>query len=100
MITVSSGVAGEEWGRYWKFPAPSLPQDLHVRLERLEDRSGTSLEEVALASGIPVRHARLWRIGRPPSEEELRAIVRFACSISGGVAVLLLDAAQPWPVRE
>ena len=82
------------------FPPPSLPQDLHVRLGRLEDRSGTSLEEVALAAGLPVNHARLWRVGRPPSEEELRAIVRFACDVPGGVAVLLLDASEPWPVRE
>jgi hypothetical protein len=73
---------------------------LHIRLERLEDRSVTSLEEIALAAGLPVNHARLWRIGRPPSEEDLRAIVRFVCTVPGGVAVLLLDASQPWPVRE
>ena len=84
----------------WKFPAPSLPQDFHIRLGRLEDRSGTSLEEVARAAGLPARRARLWRIGRPPSEDELRAIVEFACSVPGGVAVLLLDSAQSWPVRE
>ena len=83
-----------------RYPPPSLPQDLHVRLGRLEDWSGTSLEEVALAAGLPVRHARLWRIGRPPSEEELRAIVEFACAVPGGIAVLLLDASHPWPVRE
>ncbi len=82
------------------YPPPSLPRDLHVLLGRLEDRSGTSLEEVALAAGLPVNHARLWRVGRPPGEEELRAIVRFACTVPGGVAVLLLDAAQAWPVRE
>jgi hypothetical protein len=71
-----------------------------VRLERLEDRSGTSLEEMALAAGLPARHARLWRIGRPPSEKELLAIVRFAITVPGGIAVLLRDASQPWPVRE
>ena len=83
-----------------QYPPPSLPQDLHVRLGRLEDRSGTSLEEMALAAGLPVNHARLWRIGRPPSDEELRAIVKFACAVPGGIAVLLLDSSQPWPVRE
>ena len=83
-----------------RYPPPSLPQDLHVRLRRLEDRSGTSLEEMALAAGLPVNHARLWRIGRPPSEEELRAIVEFACAVPGGIAVLLLDSSHPWPVRE
>lgn len=92
---MSKGITGEERGRYWKFPAPSLPQDLPVRLERLEDRSGTSLEEVALAANLPINHARLWRIGRPPSEEEMRAIVRFACDVPGGIAVLLLDASLP-----
>ena len=71
-----------------------------MRLGRLEDRSGTSLEEIALTSGLPARQGRLWRIGRPPSEDELRAIVQFACAVPGGVAVLLLDASQPWPVRE
>lgn len=86
--------------QYRRFPPPSLPQDLHVRLGRLEDRSGTSLEEMALAAGLPVHHARLWRIGRPPCEEELRAIVEFACSVPGGIAVLLSDASHPWPVRE
>ena len=86
--------------RHLRFPAPSLPQDFPVRLGRLEDRSGASLEEMALAAGLPARRGRLWRVGRPPSEDELRAIVHFACAVPGGVAVLLLDASQPWPVRE
>lgn len=71
-----------------------------MRLGRLEDRSGASLEEIALAAGLPARRGRLWRVGRPPSEDELRAIVEFACAVPGGIAVLLLDASQPWPVRE
>ena len=100
MITVSRDITGEERDRRLRFPAPSLPQDLPVRLERLEDRSGTSLEEMALAAGLPARQARLWRVGRPPSEEELLAIVHFACAVPGGIAVLLRDADQPWPVRE
>ena len=83
-----------------RFPAPSLPQDFPVRLGRLEDRSGVSLEEIALSSGLPARLGRLWRVGRPPRDDELRAIVEFACAVPGGVAVLLLDADQPWPVRE
>ena len=80
-----------------RFLSPSLPPDFPVRLE---DRSGTSLEEIALAVGLPGRRGRLWRIGRPPSDGELRTIVEFACAVPGGVAVLLLDADQPWPVRE
>ena len=97
---VSSGASRAEQDRRLRFPAPSLPQDFPVRLGRLEDRSGTSLEEMALAVGLPARRGRLWRVGRPPSEDELRAIVEFACAVPGGVAVLLLDASQPWPVRE
>ena len=93
-------MSGAAQNRYLRFPAPSLPRDFPVRLGRLEDRSGVSLEEMALAAGLPAGHARLWRIGRPPSDDELRAIVHFACSVPGGIAVLLLDASQPWPVRE
>lgn len=97
---MNKGMAGGERDRYWKFPAPSLPQDFPVRLARLEDRSGTALEEVALVAGLPARRGRLWRGGRPPREDELRAIVEFACSVPGGIAVLLLDSSHPWPVRE
>ncbi len=97
---MSSGLNGAGRDRALRFPAPSLPRDFPVRLGRLEDRSGTSLEEMALAAGLPVNRGRLWRVGRPPSEDELRAIVQFACTVPGGVAVLLLDASQPWPVRE
>ena len=97
---MSRGTSGAAWDRYLRFPAPSLPQDFPVRLGRLEDRSGVSLEEIALSSGLPARRGHLWRIGRPPSDDELRAIVEFACAVPGGIAVLLLDASQPWPVRE
>ena len=93
-------MSGAALGRYLRFPAPSLPRDFPVRLGRLEDRSGVSLEEIALSSGLPARMGRLWRVGRPPNDDELRAIVEFACAVPGGVAVLLLDASQPWPVRE
>ena len=97
---MSKGMSGAAWDRNLRFPAPSLPQDLPLRLGRLDDRSGVSLEEIALASGLSARLGRLWRVGRPPNDEELRAIVEFACGVPGGVAVLLLDASQPWPVRE
>ncbi|MDE2940183.1 MAG: hypothetical protein OXR67_14905 [Chloroflexota bacterium] len=100
MPAVNNGMSSAARDRHLRFPAPSLPNDFPVRLGRLEDRSGTSLEEMALAAGLPVNHARLWRIGRPPNDEELRTIVEFACAVPGGVAVLLLDASQPWPVRE
>ena len=55
---VSSGMSGA--ARYWdlRFPAPSLPQDFPVRLGRVEDRSGTSLEELGP-----------WPPARPPAGE-------------------------------
>jgi len=99
-MTLTNGRNGAGRDRRLRFPAPSLPQDFPVRLGRLEERSGVSLEEIALASGLPARLGRLWRVGRPPSEDELKAIVEFACSVPGGIAVLLLDASQPWPVQE
>ena len=99
-MVLSSSMNRAKWDRDLRFPAPSLPRDFPVRLGRLEDRSGVSLEEIALAAGLPARLGRLWRIGRPPSEDELRAIVHFACDVPGGIAVLLLDASQLWPVRE
>ena len=99
-MTLSDGMIGAARERDFRFPAPSLPPDFPVRLGRLEDRSGVSLEEIALSSGLPARRGRLWRVGRPPNDDELRAIVDFACAVPGGVAVLLLDASQPWPVRE
>ena len=99
-MTLTDGMSGAARERYQRFPAPSLPQDFPVRLGRLEDRSGVSLEEMALSFGLPARSGHLWRVGRPPNDEELRAIVEFACSVPGGVAVLLLDAEQTWPVRE
>ena len=97
---MTNGLNGAARDRCLRFPAPSLPPDFPVRLGRLEDRSGISLEEIALSSGLPARRGRLWRMGRPPNDEELRAIVEFACAVPGGVAVLLLDASQPWPMRE
>ena len=99
-MALSNGMSGAARNRHLRFPAPSLPQDFPVRLGRLEDRSGVSLEEIALSAGLPARSGRLWRVGRQPSEEELRTIVSFACEVPGGIAVLLLDASQPWPVRE
>ena len=54
-MTVNNDTNGAAQYRDLQFPAPSLPQDFPVRLGRLEDRSGASLEEVALAAGLPAR---------------------------------------------
>ena len=81
------------------FPAPPLPDDFAARLGRLEDRSGIALEEFAFGWGIPLDRARAWRTGEPPTAEELRFIMKWACEVEGGVAVLLRDCSQPWPYR-
>ena len=37
--------------------------------------------------------------GEPPTARELRAMMEWACSVDGGVAVMLMDHTQPWPYR-
>ena len=81
------------------FPAPPLPEDFPVRLGRLEDRSGIPLEEFARRWLLPQERATEWRCGEPPTAYELRAIMEWACSVSGGDAALLMDCTQPWPYR-
>ena len=82
------------------FPPPPLPEDLPVRLGRLEDRSGVPLEEFARRWRLPRERATEWRCGSVPTAWELRAITEWACSVSGGVAVLLADGSHPWPAGE
>ena len=78
------------------FPAPPLPDDF---AGRLEDRSGIPLEEFARRWLLPKGRATEWRCGDPPTAHELRAMMKWACSVEGGVAVLLTDCSQPWPYR-
>ena len=89
----------EEWRRNRDFPPPSLPEDFSVRLGRLENRSGDTLEEFARRWLLPVERAMEWRCREPPNAFELRAMMEWACSVSGGVAVLLTDCSYPWPAR-
>ena len=91
-------MTSEERRRNRDFPSPPLPEDFSVRLGRLEDRSGDSLEEFARRWILPMERAREWRCGELPNTFELRAMMEWACSVSGGVAVLLTDCSHPWPV--
>ena len=91
-------MTSEERRRNRDFPPPPLPEDFSVRLGRLEDRSGDSLEEFARRWILPMERAREWRCGELPNTFELRAMMEWACSVSGGVAVLLSDCSHPWPV--
>ena len=77
------------------YPAPPLPEDFPVRLGRLEDRSGLPLEEFARRWIVPEHRVEDWRAGEPPTERELRTIMEWACSVDGGVAVMLMDHTQP-----
>ena len=90
----------EERKRKRGFPSPPIPEDFAGRLGRLENRSGDSLEEFAHRWRLPQERAREWRRGEPPTAYELRSMVEWASSVSGGVAVLLTDCSHPWPYRE
>ena len=97
---MTCGMTTEERRRDRDFPSPPIPDDFAVRLGRLEDRSGIPLEEFAFGWGLPLPRARAWRSGEPPTAHELRFIVEWACSVEGGVAVLLTDSSVvPWPYR-
>ena len=81
------------------FPASPPPEDFPVRLGRLEDQSGIPLEEFARRWLLPEDRATEWRCGAPPTAYESRAMMEWACSVDGGVAVLLMDHTRPWPYR-
>ncbi len=80
-------------------PPPPLPEDFSVRLGRLEDRTGVSLEDFARRCELDVERAREWRCGVLPNAREMRAIMDWACSVEGGLAVMLRDSSEPWPYR-
>ena len=88
----------EERRRNRDFPPPPIPKDFAGRLGRLEDRSGDSLEEFARRWRLPQERAWEWRCGEPPTALELRSMMEWACSLSGGMAVLLTDCSHSWPV--
>ena len=70
-----------------------------MRLGRLEDRSGLPLEEFARRWLLPEDRATERRCGEPPTTQEPRAMMEWACSVYGGVAVVLMDHTQPWPYK-
>ena len=66
------------------FRALPFPEDFSVRLGRLEDLSGLSLEGFARQAGLPESRAREWRIGRrAPTADEVRAMMEWACRVPG-----------------
>ena len=92
---MTCGVTIEERRRDRDFPPSPVPDDFAGRLGRLEDRSGISLEEFAFGWGLPLPRAGTWRTGEPPTPHELRFIMQWACSVKGGVEVLLTDCSAP-----
>jgi len=81
------------------YPPPPLPEDWWVRLGRLEDRTGVSLEDFTRRWGLPLERANRLRFHDVPTAAEMRAILEWACSVRGGVEVLLRDSDEPWPYR-
>ena len=64
-----------EQKRTLDYRPPPWPEDFSVRLGRLEDLSGTSLEEFARAAGLPMGRAKEWRCGAVPTVDELTVLV-------------------------
>ena len=81
------------------YPPPPLPEDWWVRLGRLEDRTGVSLEDFTRRWGLPLERANRLRFYDVPTAAEMRAILEWACTVRGGVEVLLRDSDEPWPYR-
>jgi len=81
------------------YPPPPLPEDWWVRLGRLEDRTGVSLEDFTRRWGLPLERANRLRFHDVPTAAEMRAILEWAGSVRGGVEVLLRDSDEPWPYR-
>ena len=81
-------------------PALSWPEDFTERLARLEELSGNTLEEFALAFGLPEARAEEWRSGGMPTTYEVWAMTLWACRIPGGEKVLLAPSFKPRPDGE
>ena len=81
------------------YPPPPLPEDWWVRLGRLEDRTGVSLEDFTRRWSLPPERANRLRFYDVPTAAEMRAILDWAGTVRGGVEVLLRDSGEPWPYR-
>ena len=81
------------------YGAPPWPSDFDVRLGRLEDLSGSLLGDFARDAGLPQDRVGHWRTKEQPTEEEIRAMLDWAQSVPGGLAVLLTDCSNPWPIK-
>ena len=82
-------------GLIGSYRPPPWPQDFITRLGRLEDLSGTSLEVFCREASLPEHRARDWRRGETPSDDEVRTMMLWACSVSGGIATLMTDCSRP-----
>ena len=63
-----------------------------------------AIEQRFVSRGFPApQRPEYWategRCAATPTAYELRAMMECACSVDGGVAVLLMDHTQPWPYR-
>ena len=81
------------------YGAPPWLADFDVRLGRLEDLSGSLLEDFASDAGLPQDRVGHWRTKEQPTGEEIRAMLEWAQSVPDGLAVLLTDCSNPWPFR-
>ena len=93
-------MAAEERERIEDWRAPPWPEDFPAHLGRLEDLSGASLEEFADWLGLPEERPEEWRSGEMPTGDEMCAMIRRACRVSGGLSVLLTGDPYSLTVRE
>ena len=90
----------EELTRIEDFRAPPWPDDFPAYLERLEDMSGTSLEEFASVLGLPEDRPGKWRSSEMPDADEMWALIQWACRVPGGLSVLLTGCPYSLTVRK
>ena len=71
-----------------------FPEDFGERLERLTKLAGLSWEEFAQLLGVENDRVTEWREGTIPTGGEVWRIMRLARLTSGGIEVMLPEAAQ------
>ena len=76
-------------GRPVPYGSGVLPADFPARLDRLKEASGLTWEAFAEALGVDVKQVLRWRRGTEPRGGAYHALVKLACRIPGGLAILI-----------
>ena len=85
--------------RFADGPGP-LMEKCGLTWRGLAARTGVFLEDFTRRWGLPLERATRLRFHDVPTAAEMRAILEWACTVRGGVEVLLRDSDEPWrPTR-